>query len=84
MQGVMSYYVVPDRVSAAGLARRIPAGRGSTGLNTVAGRTLPTRTMRGTVLLVDAKGGMADAKGSMAHVMQLNGVIHPDSLSRPG
>ena len=80
----MSSYVGPNQVFAAGLVRRIPAGRGNTGLNTVAGGTLPTRTMRGTVLLVDAKGGMADAKGSMAHGMQLSVVIHPNSLSRPG
>ncbi len=83
LQTVLTYHVVPGRVTAADLMRQISAGGGSARLTTVQGGTLTARMMGGRVMLVDAKGGMAHV--TQADVMQSNGVIHvTDSVSMPG
>ena len=83
LQTVLTYHVVPGRITAADLMRQIKAGGGSAHLTTVQGGTLTARMMGGRVMLVDAKGGMAHV--TQADVMQSNGVIHvTDSVSMPG
>ncbi len=83
LQTVLTYHVVPGRVTAADLMQQIKAGGGSARLTTVQGGTLTARMMGGRVMLVDAKGGMAHV--TQADVMQSNGVIHvTDSVSLPG
>ncbi|HYG46722.1 MAG TPA: fasciclin domain-containing protein [Allosphingosinicella sp.] len=82
LQSVLTYHVVPGRVSAAQLIGRIKAGRGMAKLTTVQGETLTARLMGGKVVLTDAKGGRATV--TQADVFQSNGVIHvTDAVSLP-
>lgn len=71
---VLTYHVVPGRISAADLKKQIKAGNGKATLTTVQGETL-TAMMEGSgIVLTDAKGGMS--KITQANVFQSNGVIH--------
>jgi uncharacterized surface protein with fasciclin (FAS1) repeats len=80
---VLTYHVVPGRLTAADLIAAIKAGGGTARLTTVQGGTLTASMMGGTIMLVDAKGGMAHV--TQANVMQSNGVIHvTDSVPLPG
>jgi uncharacterized surface protein with fasciclin (FAS1) repeats len=82
LQSVLTYHVVPGRVSAAQLVARIKAGRGMAKLATVQGGTLTARLMGGKVVLTDEKGGRATV--TQADVFQSNGVIHvTDAVSLP-
>jgi uncharacterized surface protein with fasciclin (FAS1) repeats len=82
LQSVLTYHVVPGRVSAAQLMAKIKAGRGMAKLATVQGGTLTARLMGGKVVLTDEKGGRATV--TQADVFQSNGVIHvTDSVSLP-
>jgi uncharacterized surface protein with fasciclin (FAS1) repeats len=82
LQSVLTYHVVPGRVSAAQLMGKIKAGRGMAKLTTVQGGTLTARLMRGKVVLTDEKGGRATV--TQADVFQSNGVIHvTDAVSLP-
>jgi len=83
LQSVLTYHVVPGRLTAADLMARIRAGGGQAQLRTVQGGTLTARMMGDRIMLVDAKGGMSHV--TQANVMQSNGVIHvTDSVSLPG
>ena len=83
LQSVLTYHVVPGRVTAAELVEMIEAGGGEARLTTVQGGTLTARMMGGRVMLVDGKGGMAHV--TQADVMQSNGVVHvTDAVSLPG
>jgi len=83
LQSVLTYHVVPGRVTAQDLMRLIRAGGGQARLTTVQGGTLTARMMGGQVVLVDAKGGTS--RVTQANVMQSNGVIHvTDTVSMPG
>ncbi len=83
LQSVLTYHVVPGRISAADLMQRIRAGGGTARLTTVQGGTLTARMMGGRVMLTDANGGMSHV--TQADVMQSNGVIHvTDAVSLPG
>ena len=82
LQSVLTYHVVPGRVTAADLMRMIAEGNGQARLTTVQGGTLTARMMGDKVMLVDAKGGMSHV--TQADVMQSNGVIHVvDSVAMP-
>jgi uncharacterized surface protein with fasciclin (FAS1) repeats len=82
LQSVLTYHVVPGRVSAAQLVARIKAGRGTARLATVQGGTLTARLMGGKVVLTDEKGGRSTV--TQADVFQSNGVIHvTDAVSLP-
>lgn len=71
---VLTYHVVPGRLTAAELGRRARANGGRAALTTVAGETL-TFSMRGNrAILTDTKGNTATV--TIADVMQSNGVIH--------
>lgn len=83
LTSVLTYHVVPGRVTAADLVRQIQAGGGSARLTTVQGGTLTARLQGSTVVLTDARGGTA--RVTQADVMQSNGVIHvTDAVSLPG
>ena len=82
LTSILTYHVVPGRISAADLMSKIRAGGGSARLTTVQGGVLTARMMGNTVMLVDAKGGMSHV--AQANVFQSNGVIHvTDAVSIP-
>jgi len=74
LRGVLTYHVVPGRMVAADLMRAIRAGRGSATLTTVQGGTLTARMRGRSIVLTDARGGVATV--TQADVLQSNGVIH--------
>jgi uncharacterized surface protein with fasciclin (FAS1) repeats len=83
LRSVLTYHVVPGRLTAADLVARIRAGGGSTTLTTVQGGTLTARLDGDSVVLIDSKGGQATV--TQANVMQSNGVIHvTNAVSIPG
>lgn len=83
LTSILTYHVVPGRVTASDLMKLIRAGNGSAKLTTVNGGTLTAHMMGGKVMLTDAKGGMATV--TQADVMQSNGVIHvTNAVSLPG
>lgn len=71
---VLTYHVVPGRITAADLMEKIKDGGGKASLKTVNGETL-TASMQGKhVILTDAKGGTAMV--TQANVLQANGVVY--------
>jgi uncharacterized surface protein with fasciclin (FAS1) repeats len=83
LQSVLTYHVVPGRLTAADLMARIRAGGGSARLTTVQGGTLTARMSGNNIVLVDGRGGSATV--TQANVMQSNGVIHvTNAVSMPG
>jgi uncharacterized surface protein with fasciclin (FAS1) repeats len=71
---ILTYHVVPGRISAKDIAAGIKAGGGKYVMTTVEGGKL-TATMSGKkVMLTDEKGDMAAV--TTANVFQSNGVIH--------
>ena len=83
LQSVLTYHVVPGRLTAADLMSRIKAGNGQARLTTVQGGTLTASMMGNKIMLTDAKGGMSHV--TQGNVMQSNGVIHvTDGVSLPG
>lgn len=71
---VLTYHVVPGKMTAANLAAKIAAGNGTAKLKTVAGEDL-TLTMDGDRVKIAGMGG-STAYVSQADVMQSNGVVH--------
>ena len=71
---ILTYHVVPGRLTAMDLTAKIKAGGGKAMLKTVQGEVLTFRAKGGKVLLTDAKGGKSTV--TIADVMQSNGVIH--------
>jgi uncharacterized surface protein with fasciclin (FAS1) repeats len=71
---VLTYHVVPGRVTAADLMKAIKAGKGKAVLNTVQGGSLTASMMGKKIMLTDAKGGKSHV--TIGNVMQSNGVIH--------
>lgn len=79
---ILTYHVVPGRVSAADLTAQIRAGGGQARLTTVEGGTLTASVRNGSVILTDEMGGVATV--TQADVFQSNGVIHvTDTVSMP-
>lgn len=74
LQSVLTYHVVPGRLSAADLGQRIRDGGGTASLTTAQGGMLTARMDGSDIVIVDAKGGVATV--TQADVMQSNGVIH--------
>jgi uncharacterized surface protein with fasciclin (FAS1) repeats len=74
LSSVLTYHVVPGKVSAADVVAAIKAGGGKAVLTTVQGGKLTATMMGKTVMLTDAKGGMSHV--TIADVNQSNGVIH--------
>jgi uncharacterized surface protein with fasciclin (FAS1) repeats len=71
---VLTYHVVAGRLTAADIAAKIRAGRGTATLTTVEGEPLQARMQGKWLVLTDAKGGTS--RVTTANVMQSNGVIH--------
>ncbi len=71
---VLTYHVVPGKMTAADLAKAITDGNGTAKLKTVAGEEL-TLTMDGDKVKVAGMGG-SSAYVSQADVTQSNGVVH--------
>ncbi len=71
---ILTYHVVAGKINSKQLAKMIKKGDGKAMLKTVQGEDL-TATMSGsTIMLTDAKGGMATI--TTADVYQSNGVAH--------
>ena len=71
---ILTYHVVPGRLSAMDLKKQIKAGNGQAELKTVSGGML-TVTMQGkNIMLKDEKGGTSTI--TIPNVFQSNGVIH--------
>lgn len=71
---ILTYHVVPGRMTAKDLMAKIKADGGKTTLTTVEGEPLTASMMGNTLMLTDAKGGMSHV--TIKDVMQSNGVIH--------
>lgn len=74
LTGVLTYHVVPGRLTAADIAAQAQANGGKATLTTVQGATLTVWEKDGAWYVTDAKGGKA--KIGTADVIQSNGVIH--------
>lgn len=71
---VLTYHVVPGRISASDLEKKIKAGQGKAELKTVQGETLTATWMNNKIMLTDEKGNMSTV--TIPDVYQSNGVIH--------
>jgi uncharacterized surface protein with fasciclin (FAS1) repeats len=72
---VLTYHVVPGRMSAVNLMRAVKDGGGEAKLKTVAGEDLIVKQAGpGKLTVTDVKGDVAMV--TIADVMQSNGVIH--------
>ena len=75
LTGILTYHVVPGKLSAADLAKQVKDGGGKAMLKTAAGGQLTVMDAGGGKLSVtDAKGGKSMV--TIADVNQSNGVIH--------
>ena len=83
LTNVLTYHVVPGRLSAKDLMEKIRAGNGKAMLKTVEGEELTFAEKDGRLWIWDAKGGSAQL--TIRNVMQSNGVIHViDTVLLPG
>jgi uncharacterized surface protein with fasciclin (FAS1) repeats len=83
LTNVLTYHVVPGRLSAKDLMEKIKAGNGKAILKTVEGADLILAEKDGKLWIWDAKGGSAQV--TIRNVMQSNGVIHViDTVLLPG
>lgn len=71
---ILTYHVVPGKITAKELTAWIKKNGGKYSLKTVQGETLTAWMNNGKVMLTDARGGMATV--TTADVFQKNGVIH--------
>ena len=72
---ILTYHVVPGRLTAADLATQAQANGGKVELTTVEGDTLTANVNPdGSVTLTDSKGGTS--RVTQADVLQSNGVVH--------
>jgi uncharacterized surface protein with fasciclin (FAS1) repeats len=79
---ILTYHVVPGRISTKELDKMIKKGGGTATLKTVQGEPLTFTMSGGSILITDAKGGTANI--TTADVFQSNGVIDViDSVLMP-
>jgi uncharacterized surface protein with fasciclin (FAS1) repeats len=71
---ILTYHVVPGRLSSVDLKKQIKANQGTATLKTASGGTLWAMMDGNDIVLKDEKGGMS--KVTQANVFQSNGVIH--------
>jgi uncharacterized surface protein with fasciclin (FAS1) repeats len=81
---ILTYHVVPGKLSSAMLKKMVKAGMGKAMLKTVEGEELTVEeTSSGKLEIVDAKGDKAMV--TIPNVTQSNGVIHViDTVLMPG
>ena len=70
---VLTYHVVPGRLTTKDLREQINAGGGKVALKTVQGGTLTIEEKNGKLWVIDSKGDTAEI--TIDNVMQSNGVI---------
>lgn len=75
LQGVLTYHVVPGRITAADLVSRINAGGGTAMIATVQGENLTFKLGPNGNVMVMGQGG-SNGFVTTADVMQSNGVVH--------
>ena len=71
---ILTYHVVPGRISAADLQRMIRAGHGQAKLKTVEGDTLTATESNGKIFIEGEQSGVGEV--TIPNVNQSNGVIH--------
>ena len=71
---ILTYHVVPGRITAQQIASMAMRHHGEATLKTVEGENLMFRKYAGAWWVIDAKGGKA--RITIPNVMQSNGVIH--------
>jgi len=82
LRAVLTYHVVPGKVTSAQLVQMIGKQGGQAKLTTVQGGILTASLSGGAVLITDAAGGTA--KVTAADLVQSNGIIHvTDAVSLP-
>ncbi len=82
LRAVLTYHVVPGKVTSTQLVDLIGKNGGKATLTTVQGGTLTASLSGSSVLITDAAGGTA--KVTAADLVQSNGVIHiTDAVSLP-
>ena len=82
LRTVLTYHVVPGKVTSKELVRMIRAGGGEATLTTVQGGVLRARLSGSSVSISDANGGTAMV--TQADLFSSNGVIHvTDAVSLP-
>ena len=83
LTNVLTYHVVPGRLTTKELRAKVKAGGGKAELKTVEGATLTVEEKNGKLWLIDAKGDTAEI--TIGNVMQSNGVIQViNSVMLPG
>ena len=82
LRAVLTYHVVPGKVTAAELVEAIRKNGGQATLTTVQGGTITASMSGSSVAITDAAGGKAMV--TTADLMQSNGIIHvTDAVSLP-
>jgi uncharacterized surface protein with fasciclin (FAS1) repeats len=81
---VLTYHVVPGRMTTASLMKAVKDGNGQAMLKTVAGKDLTVKQAGpGKLTITDAKGGTSTV--TIGDVQQSNGIIHVvDTVLLPG
>lgn len=74
LTSVLTYHVVPGKLSANGLRQQVRAGNGKATLKTAQGETLTVTQSGRRLVITDAHGGHSTI--TIADVNQSNGVIH--------
>jgi uncharacterized surface protein with fasciclin (FAS1) repeats len=75
LTSILTYHVVPGRMTAASLMKAVKDGDGAAKLKTVQGEELTVKQAGpGKLTVTDAKGDTASV--TIANVLQSNGVIH--------
>ncbi len=83
LAGILTYHVIPGRLTAKDLMAKVKAGNGKAEIATVEGDKLTFEDKGGKLTVTDEKGDTADI--TIANVMQSNGVIHViDKVMLPG
>ena len=74
LTGILTYHVVPGRLTVEDIRSKAAAGGGTYTVTSVQGEPLTFRVDRATIFVTDAKGHTA--KVTIPDVIQSNGVIH--------
>jgi uncharacterized surface protein with fasciclin (FAS1) repeats len=73
LTNILTYHVVPGRLTTKDLREKVKAGGGKAELKTVEGEPLTVEEQDGKLWLIDAKGDKAEI--TISNVMQSNGII---------